>query len=64
MILYKDKECTIPALCPMAFSNPYIVNASFNCDLCCAWCVYRENENTYMCGGSYAYQRMYAKEQQ
>lgn len=62
MDLYKDKECTVPALCPMAFPNHHLLNEQFYCRSDCAWCVYQENENAYMCGGSYAYQQMYAKE--
>lgn len=62
MILYKDKECTVPALCPMAFSNEYMMQTSFHCDPDCAWCVYRESENAYICGGVLSAQYMYAKE--
>lgn len=62
MGLYKDKECTVPALCPMAFSNEYMVQTSFHCDHACAWCVYRESENAYTCGAVNVCQLMYAKE--
>ena len=64
MILYKDKECKIEAICPITF--PSIENRLNHfgtfCRTNCAWSVYRENENAYSCGVLNACQLMYAKE--
>lgn len=63
MDLYKNKDCTEAALCPMAFSNPYITQASFYCDSSCAWCIYKEVGNVYYCGALKTPQWLYSSKE-
>ena len=62
MDLYKDKECTEPAKCPISYSNPLINQyRTYTCETNCAWCVLHKDENAYTCGVTNVCQLMYAE---
>lgn len=64
MKLYKDKDCTKPAECPLSLANPNLEKwyiGPYICDTDCAWSVHNEEHDGYTCGMANACQLMYAK---
>lgn len=63
MDLFKDKECTTPAKCPLSLSNPNLndYGGPYTCDTHCAWSVYNEERDAYTCGMANVCQLMYAQ---